>query len=87
MAKDNDNKRQNQNPWAADQGSPQKQWDERPGKRDSDPSDQQRQRKWEEAQKSQQEYAKRPGIGENDLKQHDAQGNPTDRDENFFAEE
>lgn len=64
---------------------PKKDWDERPGERDSDPQVQQRQREWEEAQKKQQEYAKRPGVDESDLKQHDDEGNASNRGEDFQA--
>lgn len=65
----------------------QKSWDEQPGQRDSDPKEQQRQREWEEAQIHQEQYAERPGVDKSDLKQHDNQGNPTDRGEDFQAEE
>lgn len=69
------------------QGHEQKKWDERPGQRDSDPNQQQRQREWEEAQKHQQQNATRPGVDKSDLKQHDRQGNPTDRGEDLQAEQ
>lgn len=62
---------------------PQKQWDESPGERTSDPEEQQIQRVWEEAQKKQQENAVRPGVDTGDLKQHDEAGNPTERGEDI----
>lgn len=87
--KKNRNESKDQNTQLPKPGSqqPQKQWDERPGERDSNPKEQQRQREWEEAEKKQEENAIRPGIDKGDMKQHDNQGNPTDRDEDFRAEE
>lgn len=62
---------------------PQKRWDVPPGARTSDPEEQQVQRVWEEAKKKQQKRAERPGVDKQDLKQHDAQGNPTQRGEDI----
>lgn len=65
---------------------PQREWDVEPGERDSDPARQQQQREWEDSHKKMQEYAERPGVDESDLRQHDDQGNPTDRGEDLKGE-
>ncbi len=69
--------------------NPQRQWDEQPGEKPTDPREQQINRKWEEAQKQQQQNAQNPGVGgsrqapsENDRNQ-----DPTRKGENWNEEE
>lgn len=76
-------KNQKQDKMQDQKRQPQKQWDERPGERTSNPEEQQVQRVWEEARKKQQKHASRPGIDKSDLTQLDADGNPTNRGEDI----
>lgn len=51
-----------------------------------EPSQDDPDRKWKNAQDEQQQFAEQPGVDKSDLKQHDDQGNPTLRNEDLEAE-
>lgn len=68
-----------QNPTS--QSNDEKQWDVKPGQKETDPRQQQKNREWEEAQKQQQHNAKDPGVnaGGNQY-ENDRNQDPTRRD-------